>query len=352
MSSCVVRGTAADVPTALPSAVEAWSGRLSNPDITWSVARGRITRSSSTVAALVATADQADSPYRSAFRQGAILVPRYLLFVREVSSASPLGAGAGRVAVESQRSTLEKPPWRGMPSLTGTVERRFVRDVYLGESIAPYRTLEPRRAVVPASDSAILTRSVLDEAPGITDWWGKVETAWEGGRRATEQQPLLSRFDYHAQLSSQLPGAATRVVYSKAGNTLVAARLTDARAIIDHKLYWAATSSADEARYLVAILNSGTLLSRVAPLQTRGLFGARDFDKHIFAVPIPTFDANDAAHLELASLADAAERAALAVPVRSGDQFQTVRKAVRDALSANDLSREIELRVASIVPPA
>ena len=34
----------------------------------------------------------------------------------------------------------------------------------------------------------------------------------------------------------------------------------------------------NEARYLTAILNSAALLERVKPLQTLGLFGARDFD--------------------------------------------------------------------------
>ena len=53
----------------------------------------------------------------------------------------------------------------------------------------------------------------------------------------------------------------------------------------------ARSSSACEARYLVAILNSETARERVEAYQSRGQWGARDFDKVIFNLPIPRFDA-------------------------------------------------------------
>jgi len=51
---------------------------------------------------------------------------------------------------------------------------------------------------------------------------------------------------------------------------LAAAIVDNLAAVIDHKLSWAAVESLDEARYLVAVLNSGALLRIVQPLQARG----------------------------------------------------------------------------------
>lgn len=351
MSSCVIRGSLGASPTPMPTKVTAWSGQLRNPDLTWDVVEHRVTTAPGTIAALSAGPDESGSPYRAAFRQGAILVPRYLLFVTERPDANPLGAGAGRINVESFRSVQEKSPWKEQRSLSGTVERRFVRDVYLGENIAPFRRLTPRRAVLPLGRDAILTAAQVEDSPGLASWWAQVEADWAAHRKPSEEDPLLTRFDYHAQLSSQLPGAPHRVVYSKAGNTLAAARVSEPDAVIDHKLYWAASSSVAEARYLVAILNSHALLERVTPLQARGLFGARDFDKHIFYVPIPTFDAADEHHVGLAALAEQAEVLASGVQVPVGERFQQARARIREELAGSGLTAEIEALVHQIVPP-
>ncbi|MGH3420347.1 MAG: hypothetical protein ACRDOD_12260, partial [Streptosporangiaceae bacterium] len=56
-----------------------------------------------------------------------------------------------------------------------------------------------------------------------------------------------------------------------------------------HKLYWAACDSIDEARYLCAILNAPVITARTTPLQSRGLFGARDIDKYVWTLPIPRY---------------------------------------------------------------
>lgn len=351
MSSCVVRGSAAQQAVPLPAAVTAWSGQLRNPDVAWQVASSRVTTAPSYILALATGPDLTGSAYRSAFRDGAILYPRYLLFVNEKPNANPLGAGAGRVSVESFRSIQEKQPWKSLPSLVGTVERNFVRDVYLGENVAPFRALAPRRAVLPISNNAILTPAQIEEAPGLAAWWVKVQEAWAQNRKPSEEAPLLARFDYHAQLSSQLPGQAQRVVYSKSGNRLAAARIANPLAVIDHKLYWAATTNVVEARYLVAILNSDVLLARVSPLQARGLFGARDFDKHVFYVPIPTFDASNSSHVALGGLAAIAEEVAAGVPLSPSERFQGSRRRVREALQDAGVAQQIEAVVAVLIPP-
>jgi hypothetical protein len=127
--------------------------------------------------------------------------------------------------------------------------------------------------------------------PGLAHWWRQVEERWEAGRVPTETLPLRERFDYHGQLTAQLPTAPQRVVYTKSGVNLVAARVQDASALVDHTCYWASAESEGEALYLAAILNSRTVRERTKPFQARGLFGERHFDKYIFYVPIPTYHA-------------------------------------------------------------
>jgi hypothetical protein len=75
-------------------------------------------------------------------------------------------------------------------------------------------------------------------------------------------------------------------------------------------VYWAAASTLEEAQYLEAMLNSAAVTERVAPLQARGQFGARDFDKYVFYVPIPLYDQSDEDHRALAELAGRAEQVA------------------------------------------
>jgi hypothetical protein len=71
------------------------------------------------------------------------------------------------------------------------------------------------------------------------------------------------RIDYQRGLTRQFPIPAQRVVYTKTGTNLAAARVEGADAVIDHKLYWAPVRGQAEARYLVAILNSGGMKERV-----------------------------------------------------------------------------------------
>ena len=105
-----------------------------------------------------------------------------------------------------------------------------------------------------------------------------------------------------------------------------------------------------EGRFLVGILNSTTLLERVRPLQTQGLFGPRDFDKHIFDAGIPVFDPSRDRHLALAELVARAEGVAADVEVAPGERFQNVRKRIRLALQKEGITRDIDGLVDAILP--
>lgn len=350
MTSCVITGHRSTAATQMPAQATAWHGKLPRRgDIPWHEAQPLVSTTTTTIADASIAPTAAESPYRARFRQGAILVPRMALLVTSPERLNPLGAGAGRRPVESYRTSQEKPPYKQMPSLHGTVEAQFVREVHLGETIAPYRPLIPRQAVLPLAADHILSAEEIEDHDGLSAWWADVEATWEAGRKPTETKPLRERFDYHQQLSTQLPIARHRVAYSKAGNALTAARLEGSEAVIDHKLYWASAPTADEARYLVAILNSATLLRRVQPLQTRGLMGPRDFDKYVFHIPFPLYDASNPIHARLVDLAAHAEHVAAGLEL-DGMTFTRARSAVRAALEEDGVANDVEEAVDRVLP--
>jgi len=341
MTSCVVRGchTQGDY-SAMPTLAMRWAGPT----------RGTPAHpvGGADIAAIDAGA-QAASDYEKRFRQGAILVPRMALFV-DRATGGPLGAGAGRVAVTSARSSQEKPPWKQMPSLSGVVEAEFVVPVHLGETIGPFCSLGPRDAVLPVDDHGILTDAQVQAHPALAAWWSGVETTWRAGRATSENAPLHQRMDFNGQLSAQLPLRPNRVVYAASGNTLTAARLGAIdHALIEHSLYWASFTTPEEALFVVGVLNTQTLLQQVARYQAVGLFGARHFDKYVFQVGIPTYNASDPLHRRIVEAAQAAETAARAMGTSSAQGFVAARKAITAELHAHGLLQPLEDAVAELL---
>ncbi len=223
--------------------------------------------------------------------------------------------------------------------------------LYLGESVAPYRLLEPVLAVVPWDDGE---RRLMDAAEAqragyrhLAGWMEAAERLWrEYGRSGLS---FVEQLDYYGKLSAQFPAPAIRVLYSKAGTLPAAAVLTDTAGVIDHKLYWAAAGSPEEARYLIGVLNSETARQRVAHLQSRGQWGARDFDKLMFELPIPQFDASAPLHRDLAEAARQAEAVAAKVGLPEGVHFVRARRLIREALRDDGVAQRIDALVARLL---
>jgi hypothetical protein len=293
-----------------------------------------------------------ESPYKKRFRNGAQLQPRMLMFVDELASG-PLGVGMGRVRVRSRRNTQEKSPWKELPSLEGVVERAFVRDVFLGETVVPYGLLRPLRAVLPiaTTSSELLNKERIEQHEGLASWWLQANQLRDDNKKNFADGDLTARVDYHGQLSAQLPMATHRVLYSASGNAIAAARVESSVGVVEHKLYWAPVGSREEARYLTAVLNSGALLSLVTKFQNVGLFGPRDFDKNVFRIPFPAYDGLNQVHIRLAGLAGQAELISeqTIAMVGSGQDFKMTRNQVRVKLQAGQLLREIDKDVSSLL---
>ncbi len=349
--SCVVFGRRRATSKALPDTVRAYAGQLPARDASEAVAD-------------VALKVREDAPkpaegkfkggsaYRKSFRQGATLVPRMLCLV-ERKSLGRLGGDPTAPFVASRRNNQEKQPWKSLPGVEHRVEAEFLHPVLLGESILPYRVWRPFEGVVPVTaQGAVLDAEAAANRgyAGLHGWMSAAETVWNGDRPS--EISLIQQFDYYGKLSAQFPTQPLRVVYAASGTNPAACIIQNSNAVIEHKLYWGAVSSISEARYLLALLNSETGRFRTANLQSRGQWGARDFDKVVFTLPIPRYDVSQTLHNELAAAAGEAETIAAAFELPETVKFQRARKLIRDALTESGIAPHIDELVARLLDQA
>jgi hypothetical protein len=346
--SCAVFGRRRATSTPLPATVRAYSGVLPYRDALEAIA-DRHLQVREGAPALEAGQFEGGSVYRAIFRNGATLFPRMLCLV-ERRTAGRLGADPSAPLVASRRSSQEKKPWKDLSVVENRVEAEFLRPVLLGESILPYRVFRPVEGVIPVTDGGEIldAEAAADRGiDGLRGWMRKAEAAWNEHRASAIS--LVEQLDYYGKLASQFPIVELRVVYAKAGTLPAACLIRDPRCVIDHKLYWMKPESEAEARYLAAVLNSETARARVAQYQSRGQWGARDFDKVMFNLPIPRFEPGNPLHRALAEAAARAEACAQAVALPESFKFQRARALVRTALAEAGLSKEIDALVTELL---
>jgi len=340
-ASVVIGSLSPRKPLALGEHVKVVHGRLPKTTVGLAVASQKLSWTDGVVRQISPDAKIKTSPYKARFRQGAVLAPQFLVLAVD-GPANPLGAGAGRVSLKSRRSIFEGKRWCNLTGLSHNVESQFIRPTYLGQSILPYYVGAPTRSVLPISGPKLMSHVEIEEYDGLNDWWTDAERLWDENKVESDKSTLLERINFHQQLTSQLEANSHRVVYTKAGNRLAAARISDHTAIIDFSLYWGAAVSSDEALYLTALLNCETVLGVVAEYQARGLFGARHFDKYVWNLPIPEFNRGDRTHVAISQLTFEAEQAvaALRIPPKVG--FQRARKLVREELQRLGIAQQVE----------
>ena len=141
------RGGVATPTRQLAGTAERWEGRAGSDDVV------RV------AAAITDTGVAGDSPYAGYSRRGATIVPRCLFFVHEADNSALVQAGQ-TVTVNPRREPQDKALWKNLDltTITGqTVEPDHLFNVHLGETLVPYATLEPLKALLPVrrGESAI-----------------------------------------------------------------------------------------------------------------------------------------------------------------------------------------------------
>ena len=97
------------------------------------------------------------------------------------------------------------------------------------------------------------------------------------------------------------------VAYTRSGRP-TATIVRDNKAILDDNLFQTECASVNEARYVLAFVNSNQLSTAAETFMPRGLYGARHLQKHGWKLPIPRYDANDPLHVRLSELGETAEQ--------------------------------------------
>ena len=358
VASCVVfaerTGENAEA-TSLTGTVERWVGKTNSEGV------------QRVAAGITDTSVAGDSPYAGYARNGATIFPRCLFFVQETESTAAIRAGQ-TITVNPRRGSQDKAPWKDLPlpDITGqTIERSHMHDVHLGETVVPYATLEPLKAVLPVKKGEFEIPTDAKGTGGIRsgglerrmrERWATISHLWDDKKRPANKLNLLKRLDYHRELSSQLEwqsnheGRPVRLIYTSSGEP-TAAILHDDSNLVENVLFWVPCKDTSEAHYLLAIINSKALYDAVSDIMPKGQFGARHLHKHLWKLPIPEFDADDPVHRELAWMGGiAAEQAAerlAALRVERGDKLTVTiaRRELRKWLRESNLGRCIEMVV-------
>ena len=321
----------------LASEVERWLGKPGASD----VRRTRI--------GITDTSVLGDSPYVSHARNGATIFPRCLFFVEETKNPAFIQAGQ-TVTVNPRLGVHDKEPWRSLDVsvITGqTIEKAHLFDVYLGETVVPYATLDPLKALlplktgdgeIPADENGVGGVRIGGLARRMRERWQTVSGLWEENRAAANKMNLLSQLDYYGKLSAQLewqqnPGKRpVRILYTSSGQP-TAVLLRDKRAMVENVLFWVTCKAAQEAHYLLAVINSNVLFETVSSLMPKGQFGARHLHKHLWKLPIPEFDPANGLHVAVSEAGQAAAAGA-------AEQLRQLREE-RDRVTVTIARREL-----------
>lgn len=240
--------------------------------------------------------------------QGADIMPRRLTMV----SAEPRHGGRSTVSTPAR----DGPDWylvsdakkhQGFSITPRTLPNRFVRRCLISKHLAPFVIAPPAAVVLPIARSAShawrrCTSAEIASSPAARDHFDDIVAESDFDSIASWMDAL----DYRSKLTRQvLQPHAWLVVYG-AGGGIPAAAHTQVRAfgdeppVIDQTLYWIVTDEEDEAIFLTGLMNSDSLLDRIADFIPEGAFG----DRHLHTLPskaVPQYDAADEAHARVVS---------------------------------------------------
>jgi hypothetical protein len=322
--------------TKFPIARTVLSGRLSRKNAGWEEAqRVLTTREEEWQPAPV---QRKPSYYLNKFRQGATIVPRRLWFVRLVSDPV-LGFDPAAPLLETDPAIPAKKPWQDL-EMRGQVEAEALYASILPTDILPFHCLRLRPVVLPLvvhGDSPLLVSSREASELGLrhlSDWLRRAEAGWAAGRKENAPATVQRRLDYVHGLSAQFPMKGRYVVLYVASARELAAAVVDAGAglplstganeidaaglVAEHKVYWFATPTKQEAWFLCGWLNSSAVDDATRPRALYGMYRERNIEKRPIEIGPPAFSRTDPSHAEMASLAEQAakEVAALAPSLR------------------------------------
>jgi hypothetical protein len=262
------------------------------------------------------------SVYKSRFVRGADITPRSFWFVQV--PPSPFGFDATRPPLQSdERAIAEAKAAYKTVFLEGQVESKFLYATLLSTDMLPFGHLPFRLIALPIepeADGYKMLSALQAKTRGFYDlakWLETAEKEWQERRSVkAENMNIYERLNHVRGLTKQNAKAKYRVLYGRSSTYLTAAvvenqlitfefghqEINAQGFIIDSTFHYAECETAKEAYFLSSVLNAPIIDELAKPMQTRGLFGPRDFYGKIFELPIPQYDAGDKTHRALAQL--------------------------------------------------
>ena len=298
------------------------------------------------------------SYYFEKFKQGASLVPRRFLFVEKIQKGK-LGSSSSTPLIKGITSNLDKAPWKHTKPLEEKIESQFLKSVYTGQSIAPFRVLDKNTAIIPYTKQA----GVMDAKEATREGWTylssyleKVEKLWD--EKGTQKMTFKQRINYQKLLEKQFifdsedklllmdkPSKKLRVVYTAAGTHAVAVLLEGEEGVIDTKLYWTSVSSKNEGLYLEGILNSTSLIKRIRGLQSQGLWGPRDISRHLLKPYFSKYNSKDQLHKNIVECSKKIKQIAETVDLDPNWRFIKARQKIRERIQKEKSWKDLNLLV-------
>ncbi len=219
-STCVLFGRR-EMAGPPPAEIDRWVGRLARRDAGEAEAARALGHSR--VPWPRARTLVGASPYRTRFRQGATIVPRRF-FLADPAPASRLGRSAHAPTMQGRAGRLDKRPWSEVAPPRGPVEAEFLRQLVLGESVAPFRMLAPVTAVIPLAGGAVLDAAAARAAGhrGLAAWLADIEAKWAAhANKGADGGPRMSLSDAnrsHAASLRAIPPAGGSALFTPSGN--------------------------------------------------------------------------------------------------------------------------------------
>lgn len=270
------------------------------------------------------TIQEGRSYYYSEFRNGASIQPRQFWFI-DIPVHPELGLNSAKPFVRSSLRAIEraKSEYQGV-KLEGNVEAQYLYATLTSSEVLPFAHFPFLPVILPLRcESGVYILCDREWAqregfPGLASWLKEAEQLWRQRRGVkAAQADVYGWLDYRHKLTSQSPETPFKVLYIASGTHLAACVVDCSHGleitvdgvtiplqhfVAETKTYYCETCDRNEAMYLLSILNSEIIDKLVKPLQSRGLFGERDFHKKPLEFPVPKYDPMMAEHQRLAEL--------------------------------------------------
>ena len=241
-----------------------------------------------------------------AFRQGADLMPRTLLFHK----LSRVGARWTVTAIDRQSDeerylVQDAKRLKDFKIDAGSIADRYVYEALLSNHLTPLRIADPAPIVLPfdrtASGWVAASAQQLAADPGTEDVFKRILIALPDSATAATLLHVVESDRRKLSLQSSFAAEGYLVVYGAGGSTVCAgARPVSSfdltKLVIDQTLYWHIVESQEEALYLTGMLNSPAIEGLISAFQPQGQQGER----HIHRLPAlvtPRFDPGDPTHI-------------------------------------------------------